>query len=291
MREPVTALRVDRYKLFHAFKYAIYALLTLNVYVFFAEEWAAASTRFVDGVELGDIIEGFAATIDTAAWVVLLLMFELETFVLTERTSKRARIAMHVLRAVCYVVIVYAFYGYLSKLLFLLGSTPLPAAVSDLCSLAAEGWSYAIDLDEYVVLTPANCATLSAASSFVQLNGLQAVVDPDGLTAITRLAWVDVINSGVWLGVVFLLEVDVRLQEHHRYYGLALRVSNLLKYLLYSILLVAAVYWGVKGDFVDFWDAFLWLVAFVFIEMNVFEWRQSTDDEIPAGNAGGMAIR
>ena len=42
---------------------------------------------------------------------------------------------------------------------------------------------------------------------------------------------------------------------------------------LYSILFLAAVYWGVKGDFVDFWDAFLWLVAFVFIEMNVFEWR------------------
>jgi hypothetical protein len=39
-------------------------------------------------------------------------------------------------------------------------------------------------------------------------------------------------------------------------------------------LFLAAVYWGFKGDFVDFWDAFLWLVAFVFIEMNVFNWRQ-----------------
>jgi hypothetical protein len=94
-----------------------------------------------------------------------------------------------------------------------------------------------------------------------------------------RLAWVDLINSGVWLFVVLLLEVDVRLQEHHRYYGIALRVSNLLKYVLYSILLAAAVYWGLKGDFVDFWDAFLWLVAFVFIEMNVFEWRHETEDE------------
>ena len=40
---------------------------------------------------------------------------------------------------------------------------------------------------------------------------------------------------------------------------------------------IAAVYWGVKGDFVDFWDAMLWLIAFVFIELNVFEWRQITD--------------
>lgn len=279
----VTAVKVDRYKLFHIFKYTIYALLTLNVYLFFAEEWAAASTRFADGVELGDVIEGFAASIDTAAWVILLLMFELETFVLTERVSKRTTIAMHALRALCYVVIVYAFYGYLSKLLFLLGSSPLPDP-SGLCGLAAESWSYAVDLDEYVLLTPANCTTLSTADSFMQLNGLQAVVDQRGFTDITRLAWVDVINSGVWLGVVFLLEVDVRLQEHHRYYGLAVRVSNLIKYLLYSILLVAAVYWGVKGDFVDFWDAFLWLVAFAFIEMNVFEWRQETEDDLAAGD-------
>jgi hypothetical protein len=39
---------------------------------------------------------------------------------------------------------------------------------------------------------------------------------------------------------------------------------------------LAAVYWGFEGDFVDFWDAFLWLVAFFFIELNVVEWRQES---------------
>jgi hypothetical protein len=275
-------LKIDGYKLFHIFKYTIYALLTLNVYFFFAEEWAAASTRFADGVEFGDIIEGFAATIDTTAWVVLLLMFELETSVLTDNVTKRVSVMMHTLRVLCYVVIVYAFYGYLTKLLFLLAASPLPD-VSALCSLAGEGWSYAVDLDEYELVTLANCATLSSADSFMQLSGLRAAVDAGGLTDITRLAWVDVINSGVWLIVVFLLEVDVRLQEHHRYYGVAVRVSNLLKYVVYSILLAAAIYWGIKGDFVDFWDAFLWLIAFVFIEMNVFEWRQETEGDQQGG--------
>ena len=50
-------------------------------------------------------------------------------------------------------------------------------------------------------------------------------------------------------------------------------MSNAAKVVLYAILFAAAVYWGFKGDFVDFWDAFLWLVAFVFIERNVIEWR------------------
>jgi hypothetical protein len=49
---------------------------------------------------------------------------------------------------------------------------------------------------------------------------------------------------------------------------------------IYATLLYAAIYWGIKGDFVDFWDAFLWLVAFVFIELNVFEWRQEAHEEM-----------
>lgn len=285
------ALTVDRFRIFHYFKYTIYALLMVNVYVFFSEEWAALSHRFADGLAPGDIIEAFAASIDTAAWVVLLLMFELETFVLTdEHTSKRTTVTLHVLRAFCYIVIVYAFFGYLTKLLFLLGAGPLPG-ITDLCSLASDQWAYTIDLDEYEAITAANCAGFSDASIFYQLSGLQAVVDQSGLTDITRLAWVDVINAGVWLLVVLLLEIDVRLQEHDKFEGLALRFSNLAKYVLYSILLLAAIYWGIKGDFVDFWDAFLWLVAFAFIELNVFEWRQETLEEDAAAAAAASAIR
>ncbi len=272
-------MTANREKLFRTFKYTIYALLTLNVYLFFAEEWAAAAHRFADGIAWNDVIEGFAASIDTAAWVILLLMFELQTSVLSDRQVRpRVLRTMHTLRALCYVVIVYAFYGYLTKLLFLYEAAPL-AGLDDLCTLAADNWAYTIDFDEYAVITAANCAGFSDASAFFQLSGLKAVVDQAGLTDIVRLAWVDVINSGVWLFVVLLLEVDVRLQERERLTGTALRLSNAAKYVLYSILLLAAIYWGVKGDFIDFWDAFLWLVAFVFIELNVFEWRQETEEE------------
>lgn len=260
--------------LYQAFKYAIYALLAMNIGWFFAEEWAASAHRFSDGLEFADIIEGFAATIDTAAWVVLLLMFELETYVLDDRHfTRRVALTLQGLRAVCYAFIIYAFYGYVIKLVFLLGAAPLPD-VSSLCTLVADRWVYAVDLDEYQAITAANCTTLSGASSFIQLPNLSAIVDASGYTEILRLAWVDVINAGVWLGVVFLLEIDVHLQARNRLHGLPARISNWTKYVLYTILFLAAVYWGIKGDFVDFWDAFLWLVAFAFIEMNFFEWQQ-----------------
>jgi hypothetical protein len=60
--------------------------------------------------------------------------------------------------------------------------------------------------------------------------------------------------------------------------GALLQASNAFKVVLYSSLFIAAIYWGVKGDFIDFWDALLWLIAFVFIELNVFEWRQEAKE-------------
>ena len=267
---------------FQAFKYTVYVLLAMNIYWFFDEESSAAALQFANGIDFADLIEAFSATIDTAAWVVLLLMFELETYVLDDQQfTKAVTRSLHGLRALCYAFIVYAFYGYIANLTFLYETTVLPG-VTDVCSLLHDPWSWAVTLDDYAELTAANCAAVTEASVFYQFRDMMAVVDAQGLTDIRYLAWVDVINAGVWLLVVLILEIDVRLQEHDRYEGLALQLSTIAKFVLYSLLLLAAIYWGLKGDFVDFWDAFLWLVAFVFIELNVFEWRQEEQQALDA---------
>ncbi len=267
-------MSINSNTLYQFFKYAIYICLAMNVYWFFDEEFKAAALQFPDGVAFKDLIEAYSATIDTAAWVVLLLMFELETYVLEDRhfTPAVSR-ALHGLRALCYLFIVYAFFGYVENLTFLFDASVLEG-VMNACALVSEGWSWAVDLDEYTELTVANCAGFAQEGTLFRFKDMPAAVDEQGLVEIVRLAWVDVINSAVWLLVVLLLEIDVRLQEKGRFEGFALAASTASKFVLYSILLLAAVYWGVKGDFVDFWDAFLWLVAFVFIELNVFEWRQ-----------------
>ncbi|MDH3304420.1 MAG: hypothetical protein OEM92_04345 [Gammaproteobacteria bacterium] len=275
-------MTINRSRLFQAFKYTVYVLLVMNIYWFYAEESSAAALQFANGIDFTDLIEAYSATIDTAAWVVLLLMFELETYVLDdEQFTKGVTRNLHGLRVLCYAFIVYAFYGYIANLTFHYETTMLPG-VTDVCALLADRWSWAVTLDEYVELTAANCAAVSDASVFYRFRDMMAVVDAEGLTNIRYLAWVDVINAGVWLLVVMLLETDVRLQEKDRFEGLALRLSTIAKFVLYSLLLLAAIYWGLKGDFVDFWDAFLWLVAFVFIELNVFEWRQEEHQALEA---------
>jgi hypothetical protein len=267
-------LKINSWAVYQAFKYVVYIFLAVNVYLFFVDEFGAAQLQFADGIELGQFIEAYAATIDTAAWVVLLLMFELETYVLEDRHfTPPVKWSLHGLRFICYAFIVYAFYGYIANLVYLANVSEF-VGLTDLCSLAGEQWSYAVTLDEFAAVTSANCASLSDASSFLRIADINAVVDASGLRDIRALAWVDVANAAVWILVVVILEFDVRMQERGKLEGTALKASNAFKFLLYSILFVAAVYWGFKGDFVDFWDAFLWLVAFFFIEMNVVEWRQ-----------------
>ena len=263
--------------IFKAFKYTVYAVLTLNIAFFFQEELLATKQTFSQGINLVDIIQGFASTIDTAAWVLLLLLFELETSVLADDTLRKINVKVTFigLRLISYGFIGYAFYGYFSKMLLTYNISPL--VVDDLCVLVGQGYASIFTLDEYPLLDTNSCAVLADQALF-QLNGQQVVGSASDWVDIQWLAWVDVINSATWVAVVAILEMDVWLQLRGRLQGGMLSASKIIKMGLYSILFIAAAYWGLLGDFLDFWDAFMWLVAFVFIEMNLFQWQVETAD-------------
>ncbi len=258
---------------FAAFKYIVYAALIVNIGLFMQEEWAAASHVFGDSVPLADIISAFAATIDTLAWVVLLLVFELETYQIPDhRLTPAVTRTLLVVRVFCYTLIVYALYGYVTKALGL--SVYLPAAGLDVC--AAQGLSLLVDLDEYVPVSAANCAM----NSDIMYHAAAGIVAPAAtFEAAWRLAWIDVINATTWILVVLNLELDVQLLLRDWFRGWVEAASKRSKFLLYAVLVLVAAYWGLFGDFLDFWDAFLWIVAFVFIERNVVIWEQEIEEE------------
>ncbi len=265
--------------LFKAFKYTVYALLSLNIALFFQEEMLATEQTFSQGITLVDIIQGFAATIDTSAWVLLLLLFELETSVLADDTLRKTNVKVTFigLRLVAYGFIGYAFYGYFSKMLLTYNISPY--VVDDLCELVGQGYASIVTLDEYPLLDSDSCALLADQALF-KLNGQQVLGSSSDWVDIQWLAWVDVINSAAWVAVVVILEVDVWLQLRGRLQGGLVSVSKIIKVGLYSVLFAAAAYWGLLGDFLDFWDAFMWLVAFVFIEMNLFQWQAETSEAL-----------
>ena len=78
--------------------------------------------------------------------------------------------------------------------------------------------------------------------------------------------WLDFINTSLWIAVVVLLELEVRcprLVESRR------MLWTLLATALYSSLAALVIAWGWRGEWLDAYDAALWLAAFVAIEVNV----------------------
>ncbi len=268
---------------FQIFKYSVYSLLLINLIMFLVDDWRASSHLFANGISLGQLIEGYAATIDTASWVILLLVFELETWVISDDKLKGGiEWWLGALKLLCYAAIVYAFYGYVTK--FLLMHSFELSPVIDLCTRAANGLSFMTDLDDYDAVSLANCSALGGTGPLYQLPASTIVSSETGITSAQWLALIDVVNAADWLLIVCLLTLEIRLQMNGRLSRALMKGSAFVKAVLYSLLLVCAVLWGIDGDFLDFWDAFLWIVAFAFIELNLFEWHAETEGEaLPLG--------
>lgn len=116
------------------------------------------------------------------------------------------------------------------------------------------------------------------------LHGVRAIAALAVLAACVGYAlerqWLDFSNEMVWLGVVALLELEVRLSADavrlHRWRRGAAAA-------LYLVLVAFLVSWAVEGAtgpqpmhaWLDAWDALLWMAAFVVIELNVFGYGHS----------------
>lgn len=269
--------------LFTAFKYTIYLLLGVDTVLFFLEDLAASAETFGGDIGWSNLVEAFTAAIDTAAWLILLLLFELETAVISDaKLQGGLKWFFSAVRVVCYTFIVWSFYGYISKYGVITDLSPF--TLTDVCSLAGTDWTWVADLDEYPPIDAQACALLQGAE-LLKLNGTQIIGSREALDAAAALAVIDVVNSGTWLIVVILLEAEVWLQLKDLLTERVLRISKIVKGFFYAILFVCAIYWWFYGDFLDFWDAFLWLVAFIFIEMNIFKWHEETEEAWEAEQA------
>ena len=267
---------VVRERLFTVAKYIVYGLLAWNGYMFYLDESLASTITFTGGFSLTEIIEIHSGSIDTTFWILLVILLELETYVIDDEVLKRTAVkwTMIGLRTVCYVMIVYALYGYITKTAF--QSDMVPFAVANVCDVVNQNFSILLAVEDYIPLTVENCQSL-AGQDLYRLNGYNIIAPLDDLIYARNVASIDIVNASVWLGVVAILEVDVWYQLKGGLKGTLLRVSNILKGIFYTILFGCAVAWGYTGVLLDFGDAFVWLFAFFFIEMNLFQWQQETE--------------
>jgi hypothetical protein len=80
-------------------------------------------------------------------------------------------------------------------------------------------------------------------------------------------AWLDAVNAWIWIAVVVLLELKVRFLQTFARHRTVTEASAIALYLGLGAIVAA---WVWQGEWFEAYDAALWIVAFVLIELNVW---------------------
>ncbi|WP_262691397.1 hypothetical protein [Kordiimonas aestuarii] len=258
--------------LFQGFKYSIYTLIFINFVYFLHEEYLALAARFPEGIGLGHAFDAFSQSTDSFGWLILLLIFELQTYVVSDEKLKGAlKWSLNLAAGICYVLIIQALIGYVNHMEVILDFQPYAGAACDAVGVVS---SVALDLYEFPDLSAENCGMFAQGATFYNEH-LNALTTAELLPYLENLAITDVVNAATWVLIVIVLWIDIFLQLRRELTEKLYKWNGVVKALLYITLIVCCSYWAWLGDFMGFWDAFLWIVAFFFIEMNLFKWHEA----------------
>ena len=83
---------------------------------------------------------------------------------------------------------------------------------------------------------------------------------------VSEKEWLDAINSGLWIAIVVLLEIQLRFPQAAFRRRLWFAAAATMFYAGLGALVLA---WMWQGEWFDAYDALLWLTALAIIEMNV----------------------
>lgn len=260
-------------------KWSVYALVIINFGFYIRNDWVIAGHTLYAGSSLLEVSRAFATTIDESAWIILLLLFELETYLLSDEPLSRTKtLLMQGVRVVCYISLAHTLYAYGVYLTEIYASVPVEG-VTNLCQLIEKDLSYAFNL-AYSDINSSNCASLSSANQFFYVDPptFFIVEDAAGLAIEKELAWIDMFEAIIWLLILLSIEVAVWLQDRNVGQGIIFKGLGIAKLCLYSLLWAAAGYWIYRGHYMFAWDEFVWIAGFVAIEMNIVEWRDEIND-------------
>jgi hypothetical protein len=275
-------MTITKAGLFQIFKYVVYGLLVWNGVIYFFQGVNSADFIFQNELSWYDRMIAYSSVIDTTGWLVLILIFELETYILEDDVLKGfVWFVFNTIVVLIWLVIFSAFYSYVVKLGIPWGFDAYTGV--DPCQLTTQGASFAVSLDDYTELTAQNCLLLQEGALHNQ--SLNMFTTPAIHDEVDRLVWVDIVNAGVWLLIVAMIQLEVYLESSRHVGTRAFFYYKAAKYALYAVLFVCAYYWIRLGDIVAGWDAFVWLAAFFFIERNLLDWQQEVAAEREAGQA------
>ena len=270
-------MRVDFHVLKQSIKWIVYSLLLVNSALYLNWDWHSATHTMGSAEPLIKWLQVYATSIDYAVWLVLIALFELETYVLSDAAfTPLVRRLMHGIRLLCYLFLIHTVYAYSANTYEVYFEVE-NAAVPDLCQVADRSISF-VSNQQYTYVDAQNCARLGTGQDYFLLDDGRVITDFVNLAREKWLAWLDLAEAVLWLFIMVLIELTIRLQDRGVSSGTAITTLNYLKFAAYTALVGIAVHWGLTDLLLNFWDEILWIGGFAAIEMNMSDWREELEE-------------
>ncbi|MEZ5892266.1 MAG: hypothetical protein R3C58_03860 [Parvularculaceae bacterium] len=257
-------------------KWIVYPILIFNLFYYLRDDADTAQHTLNGAAGLWEMMAAFAATLDDFSWIILLFIYEIETFWLPWDFKNRFVSGLIIaIKAACYALIFHTSYTYIIDVRDLYNVAPL--AGGGLCDVVGEGLSFLRHLD-YTAITADNCSTLTTAGELFRYPTEAVVTDIHGLAEERTYRTVNIVENLSWLVILFLTEAAVQLQNRGWHEGAIFTWTNRVKDTAYVAIICAAIYWVTKGRVVDAWDEFVWIAGFAVLDMNLAEWRDDLEE-------------
>jgi hypothetical protein len=102
-------------------------------------------------------------------------------------------------------------------------------------------------------------------------NGLIVLIALVFVNYVQDKEWLDVVNSALWFVLIALLELEIRWPDKVFKYRQAYRMATVT---VFGGLIIMVIAWAWQSAWLGVYDATLWIVAFAFIEVDIFHLLQ-----------------
>ncbi|MEO1043618.1 MAG: hypothetical protein AAFX52_15160 [Pseudomonadota bacterium] len=254
-------------------KTAIYLTLIVNLGYYLHEDWSNSQHVLTESSTIVQFLGNYAATLDDLAWILLIFIFDIETYWLEDDFENRLIGAMIVLtKVVLYGLILQTTYSYIVAMIDWYRAVPIDD-ISDICALSGLDYSLLRNL-RYTEITAETCGSIISDGQFFLAHNEPVVTDGAGRAEDKILRIVDIIENLSWLIIIAMTELALRIQNRGVYEGPFVGLTRNAKYLSYAAIVGASVYWAIKGHLVYAWDEFVWIAGFWMLENNLAMWRR-----------------
>ena len=144
-------------------------------------------------------------------------------------------------------------------------------AINTAWFLLVAPWTKGLDSLAWFALlmaaSPGACGGLRGLVHLLRFGAVVAIV-VSAYGYVQQQQWLDAANMALWILVVILLECELRFAQWvvtHR------RLFTSSACVLYGAIAMLVPMWALRGEWFDAYDAVLWLIAFVLIEMDALK--------------------